>query len=230
MQRREFISGMLATAAGAAIASPVRSSVGGKMIFVGNEENDSEEEMYKEMFRALCCNVPEGEVVTIRDDEITYIGPNFLNGRNWSADSSNMRTGFLRIEFPSVVQIGVGGLGACFYQCNLVEVDMPVLEKANGGRNFSEYKGVEITLPSLKNFANHDFSYSSTLKVLNLPSCTSRSGSFFVYNDTALEDVYLPQMTLAQLGGASYIAQQQCNSAAVFHLADGDYDYRGNPI
>ena len=231
MQRREFISGMLATAAGAAIASPVRSSVGGKMIFVGNEENDSEEEMYKEMFRALVCNVPAGEVVRLYDPEITYVGPGFLYQRQWLPQGGS-NGGFIEVDFPNVTQIGCSSIGNCFDRCNLISVNLPRLTNMYGTYNFAYHYCTEMDFPMLKMFGNHDFSFSSTLKTLNLPSVTSRGGSayFFVYNCTALEDVYLPKMTLAQLGGASYIAQQQCNSAAVFHLADGDYDYQGNPI
>ena len=192
--------------------------------------SNKEEEMYKEMFEAVVANVPAGKTVRIFDPDVVFVGGNFLNARVWTQSGSSTNSGNIEIDFPNVVQIGVGSIGKCFLQCNLTSVNMPNLVNAYGGENFSNNMCTEIYLPSLVAFANHEFSYSSTLKTLRLPSVTRKTGSFFVFHDYALEDVYLPKMTLADLGGASYIAQQACNSSAVFHLKDGDYDYQGNPI
>lgn len=198
--------------------------------FFNTKSGNAEEEMYKEMFKAVVCNVPQGKTVRLYDPDITYVGPNFMHNRNWSSSGKQSNSGLIEIDFPSVTQIGVGGLGNAFNDCNLVSVNLPLLILVYGGNNFQKNKCVEISLPNLTNFQNHDFSYSTTLKTLRLPSVTSKSGSFFVYQCSALENVYLDSMTLSELGGASYIAQQACNSAAVFHLADGDFDYQGNPI
>lgn len=228
MTRRGFIAGATAMAAGFAMPGVVKSAAAARSTIFSNS-TDEEEEMYKEMFRALVCNVPQGETVRLYDPDITYIGPAFLQDRMWSKTGST-NTGYILIDFPNVSQLGVGGLGGCFRACQLIGVNLPSLQTVNGGENFSASLCTEISLPSLTNFTNHEFSYSSTLKTLNLPSVASKTGSYFVYHDSALEHVYLPKMTLADLGGASYLAQQQCNSAAVFHLADGDYDYQGNPL
>ncbi len=117
-----------------------------------------------------------------------------------------------------------------FYHSNLIYVNLPSLVSMYGSSNFEEVKCEEISLPNLVSFGNHSWMRCYDLKVLNLPSVTSKTGSFFVYECTSLEHVYLPKMTLAALGGKSYIAQQNCNPVAVFHLQDGDYDYQGNLI
>lgn len=231
MTRREVIqSGVATILLGGieAFAQPVKSAIGAAQIKNVVSE-DEEEKMYKEMFRALVCNVPQGETVRLYDPDITYIGPAFLRDRKWSKTGST-NTGYILIDFPNVSQLGVGSLGGCFRECQLIGVNLPSLQTVNGGENFMSSLCTEISLPSLTNFTSHEFSYSSTLKTLNLPSVVSKTGSYFVYHDSALEHVYLPKMTLADLGGASYLAQQQCNSAAVFHLKDGDYDYQGKPI
>lgn len=204
--------------------------IGMRNAMMATSNSNKEEEMYKEMFRAVVCNVPNGETVRLYDPDITYVGPYFLYNRGWNASGQNNDSGFIEIDFPNVVQCGTGGLGASFYNCRLKSVNLPSLVHCYGGANFQSHFCTEINLPLLQNIANHEFSYSATLKTLNLPSLTSKSGSFFVYQCSALEHVYIPQMTLSQLGGASYIAQQSCNSAAVFHLKDGDYDYQGNLI
>ena len=188
--------------------------------------------MYKEMFEAVVCNVPQGKVVRLYDPDITYVGPYFLFQRFWTRTSSSLisQRGQIAIDFPNVTQIGIGPIGECFDRCGLVSVNLPKLANMYGTWNFAYNECSEISLPLVTSFGNHDFSFSATMKTLNLPSVTSKRDSFFVYSCSALEDVYLPKMKLSDLGGASYIAQQACSSAAVFHLKDGDYDYQGNPI
>lgn len=156
---------------------------------------------WKAMFMACVTTVPIGKTVLLESDEVTLIGPYFLSNRAWNTsggDPGRPETiGKIAISFPNVTRLGVGSLGRCFEACGLVSVNLPELSSVVGGLNFGFYCGTEIDLPKLTNFTNHDFSYSSTLKTLNLPSVTSKSGSFFVYHDTALENVYIPKMTLS---------------------------------
>ena len=41
MNRRDFLTGLVATAGGIANASLVKGALGGKLAMIGNEENDS---------------------------------------------------------------------------------------------------------------------------------------------------------------------------------------------
>ena len=196
--------------------------------FFTTKSGNAEEEMYKEMFLACVAPVPLGETVTIESDVPTFIGPSFLAHRAWVLNSLNPQSSGGRIiSFPNVTQIGLGSLGGVFADAHVVSVNLPKLENAYGGTNFQRFYGDTIELPLLKNFANHEFSYTPTLKTLRLPSVTSKSGSFFVYQDTALENVYLDSMSMATLG-VSYVAQQACSTAAVFHCSDGTISYNGS--
>lgn len=207
--------------------------LGAKQFFTTKSGN-SEEEMYKEMFLGLVQSPEVGGHLDLVSDAVLNVRPNLMNYWKWILNPQNNSTvvsgATMSVDFPNCKTIGTTAFGAVFKDCGLVSVSLPELEHSYGAENFSGSLCTEISLPKLRNFDNHEFSYSSTLKTLRLPSVTSKSGRFFVYQCSALEDVYLDSMTLSQLGGASYIAQQACNSAAVFHLADGDYDYQGNPI
>lgn len=206
--------------------------IAARQIFLGASRGNAEEEMYKEMFLALVQGQTSG-TVTLKSDDVMSVRCRLLDYWKWLANSSGgavQSQATVAIDFPNCVEIGNNSFGGTFNDCNLASVNLPELVYLRGGVNFQRNICTEINLPKCVSFANHDFSYSSTLKTLRLPSVTSKSGSFFVYQCSALENVYLDSMTLSKLGGASYIAQQSCNSAAVFHLADGDYDYHGNPI
>ena len=190
--------------------------------------------MYKEMFLGLVQFPEAGGHLNLKSDAVQNVRSCLMDLWKWVNNAGNTSMvdsrATVSVNFPSCKTIGTTAFGRVFKDCGLVSVSLPELEHIYGTENFWINKCTEIYLPKLQNFNNHDFSNSSTLKTLRLPSVTSKSGNFFVYNCSAIEDVYLPLMTLSQLGGASYIAQQNCNSAAVFHLADGDYDYQGNPI
>ena len=195
---------------------------------------DKEEEMYKEMFLGLVQSPEVGGHLDLVSNAVLNVRPNLMNYWKWILNPQHNSTvvsgATMSVDFPNCKIIGTTAFGAVFKDCGLDSVSLPELEHSYGAENFLGSLCTEISLPKLLNFNNHEFSYSSTLKTLRLPSATSKSGSFFVYQCSALENVYLDSMTLSQLGGASYIAQQACNPAAVFHLADGDYDYQGNPI
>jgi len=236
MTRRDFIAGVSAMAAGLALpgeAVVVKSAAAARSTIFSNS-TDEEEEMYKEMFLGLVQLPEDGKTLNLSSDAVTSIRSNLFSNWKWRMNDAHTSTigstMQVIVDLPNCLTIGTTSFGSVFADCNLIGVSMPSLANCYGGNNFSRSLCAEISLPALTNFGNHEFSYSSTLKTLNLPSVTSKSGSFFVYNCSALENVYLPKMTLAALGGASYIAQQQCNSAAVFHLQDGDYDYQGNPV
>ena len=202
--------------------------------FFNTKSGNAEEEMYKEMFLGLVQRPEVGGHLDLVSDAVLNVRPNLMHLWRWTLDPQHTSTvtsyATVSVNFPNCKGIGTTTFGSVFNDCGLVSVSLPELEHSYGAENFRGNLCTEISLPKLLNFNNHDFSYSPTLKTLRLPSVTSKSGSFFVYQCSALEDVYLDSMTLSQLGGASYIAQQACNSAAVFHLADGDYDYQGNPI
>ena len=188
--------------------------------------------MYKEMFLALVQGQASG-TMTLKSDDVTSVRCRLLDCWKWIANSSGgavQSQAVVTIDFPNCIEVGNNSFGNTFNDCNLASVNLPELVYLRGGSNFQRNICTEINLPKCVSFSNHEFSYSSTLKTLRLPSVTSKSGSFFVYQCSALENVYIESMTLSQLGGASYIAQQSCNSAAVFHLKDGDYDYQGNLI
>lgn len=229
LTRREMVAcGMAAIASCPSCASVVKGICGGKGLFsVSNGED--EEEMYKEMFLAMAQGLQDGDIV-ISSPDITYLRPHAFANMKWLRNSAQTSPYRLCVDLPNCTQIGVGSLGSVFYHSNLVSVNLPNLVYMYGPTNFEEVKCEEISLPNLVSFANHTWMRCYDLKVLDLPSVTSKTGSFFVYECTSLEHVYLPKMTLAKMGGASYIAQQNCNPAAIFHLQDGDYDYRGNPI
>jgi hypothetical protein len=202
--------------------------------FFNTKGGNAEESMYKEMFLGLVQSPEVGGHLDLVSDAVLNVRPYLMNYWKWILNPQHNITvvsgATVSVDFPNCKIIGTTSFGAVFKDCGLVSVSLPELEHSYGTENFLGSLCTEISLPKLLNFNNHEFSYSSTLKTLRLPSATSKSGSFFVYQCSALEDVYLDSMTLSQLGGASYIAQQACNSAAVFHLKDGDYDYKGNPI
>lgn len=227
--RRNFLkfTGFSTAALGSAIASAsvVKSLTGAKnSSLLKTIETD-----YKLLFSILASGVPDNTLVHISDPDITWIAPGFLSQRKFKPNAT-VSSGLIEVDFPNVTQLGCGASGNTFTNCNLSVANIPNLENIYGSYNFQSFSGTELNFPLLTNFNTHDFSYSDTLKILTLPSVVRKTGAFFVYQDTALEHVYLPKMTLSALGGASYIAQQQCNSAAVFHLADGDFDYQGNPL
>ena len=208
--------------------------IAARQIYLGTSKGNAEEEMYKEMFVGLVQSPEVGGHLDLVSDAVLNVRPHLMNYWKWILNPQHNGTvvsgATLSVSFPNCKTIGTTSFGSVFKDCGLVSVSLPELEHLYGAENFMSSLCTEISLPKLLNFNNHEFSYSSTLKTLRLPSVTSKSGSFFVYQCSALENVYLDSMTLSQLGGASYIAQQACNSAAVFHLADGDYDYQGNPI
>ena len=195
------------------------------------QPSNGEEEMYKELFRALVSGTESdaGFPIRVFDDSVTWLTASCFRDRYWSKSGTGMNRLF-EIDFPNVEEIGVGSIGNVFERAGIVSVNLPKLKTTHGGSNFQNNLCDEIRLPQLVAFGNHDFSYSTTLKILDLPSVTNKSGRYFVYQDTALEHVYLPQMTISALGGASYLSQQQCNSAAIFHLKDGDYHADGTPV
>lgn len=227
-RRHVLIGGMSALAGSAVEASIVRGICGGRNGFLANNSGEDEEEMYKEMFLAMAQGLQDGNVV-ISSPDITYLRPHAFANMAWfkGGGKSPYR---LYVDLPNCMQIGTGTLGSVFYHSNLMSVNLPSLVNMYGSNNFEEAKCEEISLPNLVSFANHTWMRCYDLKVLDLPSVTSKTGSFFVYECTSLEHVYLPKMTLTALGGKSYIAQQNCNHAAIFHLQDGDYDYQGNPV
>jgi hypothetical protein len=233
MTRRGFIAGATAMAAGLAMPGVVKSAAAARSTIFSNS-TDEEEEMYKEMFLGLVQSPEAGGRLDLVSDAVLNVRPCLMDFWKWILNPQHTSTvnsnATVSVNFPNCKSIGTTSFGNVFKDCGLVSVSLPELEHSYGTYNFSYNLCTEISLPKLQNFNNHEFSYSATLKVLRLPSVTSKSGNYFVYNCSALENVYLPQMTLAQLGGASYIAQQQCNSAAVFHLQDGDYDYQGSPL